>query len=53
VAHQQVINPPAWAWCGAATMALCGERGDTSFIEKLLSGKRHQGDREFDESLGG
>jgi hypothetical protein len=26
VARQQVIDPPAW--CGAATTALCGGRGD-------------------------
>ena len=40
-----VIDPPTW--CGAATTTLCGGRGDPpSFVEKLLSGTRGQGDRD-------
>jgi hypothetical protein len=36
MARRQVIDLPAW--CGAATMALCGMWGPPSFVEKLLSG---------------
>ena len=40
-----VIDPPNW--CGTATTTLYGGRGDPlSFVGKLLSGKRDQGDRD-------
>ena len=45
VARRHVIDPPAW--CGPATTALYEGRGDPlSFVGKLLSGKRDQGDRD-------
>ena len=45
VARRHVIDPPAW--CGAATTTLYGGRGDPiSFVDKLLSGKKDQGDRD-------
>jgi len=47
-----VIDPPVW--CGAALTAMCGGHGDLQFfVEKLLSGKRDQGDRELGVSLDG
>ena len=39
-----VIDPPTW--CGAATTFLCGVVETPSFVEKLLSGTRGQGDRD-------
>ena len=43
MARRHVIDPPAW--CGAATRTLYGGRGDPlSFVGKLLSRKRDQGD---------
>jgi hypothetical protein len=36
VARRQVFDPPAWSV--VAITALCGERGDPFFMEKLLSG---------------
>jgi hypothetical protein len=43
VARWHVIDPPAW--CGVATTTLYGGHGDPlSFVGKLLSGKRDQGD---------
>ena len=45
VAHRHIIDPPAW--CGAVSTTLYGGRGDPlSFVGKLLSGKRDQGDRD-------
>ena len=42
---RHVIDHPAW--CGAVTTTLYGGRGDPlSFVGKLLSGKRDQGDRD-------
>ena len=44
-ARRHVNDPPAW--CGAASITLYGGRGDLlSFVGKLLSGKRDQGDRD-------
>jgi hypothetical protein len=43
VARRHVIDPPAWY--GASTTTLYGGHGDPlSFVGKLLSGKRNQGD---------
>ena len=45
MARRHIIDPPAW--CGAVTTTLYGGRGDPlSFVGKLLSGKRDQGDRD-------
>jgi len=43
MSHRHVFNPPYW--CGAASTALCGDVETLSVMEKLLSGKRDQGDR--------
>ena len=39
-----VIDPPTW--CGAATTLCAGDVETPSFVEKLLSGTRGQGDRD-------
>ena len=39
-----VIDPPTW--CGAATTLCEGDVETPSFVEKLLSGTRGQGDRD-------
>ena len=39
-----VIDPPTW--CGAATTLCTGDVETPSFVEKLLSGTRGQGDRD-------
>ena len=39
-----VIDPPIW--CGAATTLCAGDVETPSFVEKLLSGTRGQGDRD-------
>ena len=39
-----VIDPPTW--CGAATTLCAGDVETLSFVEKLLSGTRGQGDRD-------
>ena len=40
-----VIDPPTW--CGAATTLCTGDVETPSFVEKLLSGTRGQGDRDY------
>jgi len=42
LARQQVYDPPIW--CGAASTTLCRGCRLPSFVEKLLSGNRDQGD---------